>query len=203
MDDKLGSNITDSVERVLRYIIPGVAFCLLFALSHPAKFGTIISTTIPGSGLSVFLVILTVGMSIYVIHSQIIRFTLELIVFIKDQSPVNVFSSNKCLYNYSESVAKLIISRGKSQNYPKAYYTYLWSIVHYSFIMSYLLIFFALFNEKDSWVDSNTKLIAIVGVFIFVLSFCSYWKMQVLEKDTITILNANETASKECENRTI
>lgn len=68
MDEKLGKNITDSVERVLRYIIHGVAFSLLFALSYPGKFDAAIRE-ISGSGLAIFLIIVTLGMSIYVIHS--------------------------------------------------------------------------------------------------------------------------------------
>ena len=201
MGDKLGTNIIDSVERVLRYLIPGVAFCLLFALSYPNDFDEAISK-ISGSGLIVFLVILTVGMSIYVVHSQIIRFTLELIAYMIGISPVNVFSNDKCLCNYSKSHAKLILSRKKSTDYPEGYYIYLWSIIHYSFIMSYLLIFFAFAHEKDSWVESNVQLLAIVGVGILILSICSYMYMQALEKDTTANMNSNETASKKCEKQT-
>ena len=200
MGDKLGTNIIDSVERVLRYLIPGVAFCLLFALSYPNDFDKAISI-ISGSGLIVFLVILTVGMSIYVVHSQIIRFTLELIVYKIGISPVNVFSNNKCLCNYTKSHAKLILSRKKSTDYPEGYYIYLWSIIHYSFIMSYLLIFFAFAHEKDSWVESNVRLLAIVGFGILILSICSYMYMQVLEKDTTANMKSNENASKNVKNR--
>ena len=199
MDDKLGTNITDSVERVLRYIIPGVAFCLLFALSYPSKFDIVISK-ISGSGLAVFLIIITIGMSFYVIHSQIIRFTLELFVFIIGKSPVNVFSNNKCLCNYSKALAELIIDRNESQNYPKGYYTYLWSIIHYSFIMSYLLLFFAFFNEEKSFSDLNTKPLYVAGIAIWVLSFFSYWHMQALEKDTTAIAISKNKVSEERNN---
>lgn len=74
------TNIIDSVERVLRYLIPGVTFWLLFALSHPTYFDEAFKQ-ISNSGVSVFLVILTVGMSIYVVTSQLIRFTFEQIVY--------------------------------------------------------------------------------------------------------------------------
>ena len=196
MDDKLGTNITDSVERVLRYIIPGVAFSLLFALSYPSKFNSVISI-ISGSGLAVFLIILTLGMSIYIIHSQIIRFTLELFVFRIGKSPVNVFSNNKCLCNYSKALSELIIDRERSKNYPKGYYIYLWSIVHYSFIMSYLLLFFSFFNEEKSWTNLNTKPLFVAGMAILVLSFSSYLYMQALEKNTTAIAVAKNKASEE------
>ena len=201
MEDKFGASITDSVERVLRYIIPGGAFFLLFSLSYPCYFNKAISK-ISGSGLAVFLVILTVGMSIYVVYSLIIRFTLELIVFKGGKSPVNLFCNDKCLCNYSKSHAKLILSRRKSHDYPKGYYIYLWSITHYSFILSVLLISFAIANEKGSWVNSNSILIGIVGVGVLILSLRSYWYMQVLEKDTADILNLNEAASKKGKNET-
>lgn len=195
MEDKFGASITDSVERVLRYIIPGVAFFLLFSLSYPCYFNEAISK-ISGSGLAVFLVILTVGMSIYVVYSLIIRFTLERIIFKMGKSPVNLFCNDKCLCNYSESHAKLILSRKKSHDYPKGYYTYLWSITHYSLILSILLLFFAIANEKGSWVNSNSIIIGIIGVGILILSLKSYWYMQVLEKDTTDILKSNEAVSK-------
>lgn len=201
MENKFGTSITDSVERVLRYIIPGVAFFLIFYLSYPCYFNKAISK-FSGSGLAVFLVILTVGMSIYVVYSLIIRFTLERIVFKIGKSPVNLFSNDKCLCNYSKSHAKLILSRTKSQDYPKGYYTYLWSITHYSLILSVLLIIFAIKNDEGSWFDSNSIVIGIIGVGILILSLGSYYYMQVLEKDTTAILNTNEATSKKGENQT-
>ena len=187
MDEKLGKNITDSVERVLRYIIPGVAFSLLFALSYPSKFDAAI-LEISGSGLAIFLIIVTLGMSIYVIHSQLIRFTLELFVFIIGKSPVNLFIKNKCLCNYSRALAELIVDRHTSHEYPKEYYIYLWSIVHYSFIMSYLIIFFSFFNEDKSWTNLHSKPLLIAGLAIWGLSFFSYLYMQILEKNTTAII---------------
>jgi len=195
MDEKLGKNITDSVERVLRYIIPGVAFSLLFALSYPCKFDDAIRE-ISGSGLAIFLIIVTLGMSIYVIHSQLIRFTLELFVFIIGKSPVNLFIKNKCLCNYSKALAELIVDRHTSHEYPKDYYIYLWSIVHYSFIMSYLLIFFSFFNEDKSWTNLNSKPLLIAGLAIWGLSFFSYLYMQILEKNTTAIITKKEVSKE-------
>ena len=193
MGDKLGTNIIDSVERVLRYLIPGVAFFLLFALSCPDYFDKAIRK-ISGSELLVFLVILTVGISIYVLHSLIIRFTLEPLAYLLKLSPVNVFSNGCCLCHYSQSHAKLILSREKSPDYPKGYYVYLWSISHYSLIMSELLLVFACFHEKQSWTESNARYLAIGGGVILLLSICSYFYMQALEKNTTAAINANVTA---------
>ena len=161
-----------------------------------------IIAAISGSGLIVFLIILTVGVSIYAVYSLIIRFTLERIVFKRGKSPVNFFCNDRCLSNYSKSHAELILSRKKSQDYPEGYYTYLWSITHYSFILSILLIFFAIFNQNGSWVDSNSTIIGIFGVAILILSLKSYWYMQMLEKDTTVILNSNKVAPKKDEKET-
>ena len=198
MEDKLETNIINSVERVLRYLIPGVVFCLLFALSYTTNFDKVFSK-ISGSGIAVFLVILTAGMSIYVVHSHIIRFTLELIAYKIGISPVNEFSNDKCLCNYSKSHAELIFNRNKSPDYPSGYYIYLWSIIHYSFIMSYLLIFFGFAHDKESWVESNAQLLAIVGVGLLILSICSYMYMQALEKDTTAKMKSIENASNKSE----
>lgn len=120
MGDKLGTTIIDSVERILRYLIPGVAFCLLFALSYPKNFDKAFAK-ISGSELMVFLSIFTIGISIYVIHSLIIRFTLEPLAYLFNLSPVNIFSSDRCLCNYSKSLAELNLFRNRQPNYPKDY----------------------------------------------------------------------------------
>jgi hypothetical protein len=187
MEEKIKNSITDSVERVLRYLIPGVTFWLLFALSYPSKFNEVLSK-ISGNGLAAFLVILTVGMSIYVIYSLIIRFTLERIVFKQEKSPVNLFCDGTCLSEYSKSHAELILSRENSEDYPKGYYTYLWSITHYAIILSVLVIIFAFANEKEFRFDIKFIVIFIIGICILILSLRSYWYMQELEKDTTDIL---------------
>ncbi len=192
VEDK-GNKIIDSIERVLRYLIPGVAFCILFALSYPKAFSNTFCK-ISDNNLFVFLIILSIGMSIYVIHSQVIRFTLERIVYLLNRSPVNEFSDNKCLCNYSKAHADLIIHREKTPDYPKEKYIYLWAIIHYSFMMSYLLLLFACLNKKESWVDSYEIYIGIGGFIIFLLSIKSYLYMQDLEKATTAATkNSNET----------
>ena len=195
------TNITDSVERVLRYITPGVAFCLLFFLSYPSKLDEVIPK-IPGSGLAIFLIILTIGMSIYVIHSLIIRFSFEQLAYLFGISPVNIFSNDRCLCNYSKSHAKLIISRNRQPEYPKDYYVYLWAIVHYSLIISWLLLFFACFHEDSSWTARNSSHIVIAGGIILSLSIISYFYMQALEKNTTAQLLRNKTDKMENENQT-
>ena len=201
MGDKFGTNIINSVERLLRYLIPGVAFCLLFALSYPVVFDRVIGKISDSelSELFVFLVILTIGISIYVVHSLIIRFLLEPSAYFLNLSPVNVFSNDRCLCNYSKSHAKLILKREKSPDYPKGYYVYLWAIWHYSFIMSWLLLFFSYFHEKSSWTETNARFIAIGGAVILLFSFCSYFYMQALEKNTTAIINSNKTAPEKCD----
>ncbi len=195
VEDK-GNKIINSVERVLRYLMPGVAFCILFALSYPNAFSYIFCK-ISDNNLFVFLIILSIGMSIYIIHSQVVRFTLERYVYWKRRSPVNIFSDNESLCNYSKAHADLIIFREKAPYYPKEKYIYLWAIIHYSFMMSYLLLFFAFRNEEKSWVDSYAIYIGIGGFLIFLLSIGSYLYMQDLEKDTTAaIKNLNETTPK-------
>ena len=198
MGDNLGTtNIIDSIEKVLRYLIPGVAFSILFALSYPTYFDKAI-LKISASELLVFLVIFTIGISIYVIHSLIIKFTLEPLVYLLELSPVNLFSNDSCLCNYSKSHAELILNRKKSPNYPKEYYIYLWALLHYSFIMSWLLLFFSCFHEKFSWSATHSRFIAISGVLLLFFSICSYLCLQALEKNTTAIIieKSNETSQQ-------
>jgi hypothetical protein len=180
VENTLGSNIINSVEKVLRYLIPGVIFSLLFAISCPEQFDSLFSK-ISDSEVLVFLSIFTLGISIYVVHHSIIRFTFEQIAYLIGQSPVNEYSDNHCLYNYSKAHAKLIIARKKYSNYPENYYIYLWAIVHYSFIMSWLLFLFSFFHEKTTLLECHVVCFRIIGSIIFFLSICSYFYMQALE----------------------
>ena len=91
MENTLGTNIINSVEKILRYLTPGVIFYLLFAVSCPNRFDLLFSK-ISDSEILVFLSIFTIGISIYVIHHSIIRFTLEQIAYWSGLSPVNNYS---------------------------------------------------------------------------------------------------------------
>jgi hypothetical protein len=179
VENTLGSNIINSIEKLLRYLIPGVTFYLLFALSYPSYFDEAFKK-LSDSEILVFLSIFTVGISIYVIHHSIIRFTLEQLAYLFNLSPVNMFSDNRSLWNYSKSHAKLILSRKEHSKYPEDYYIYLWAIVHYSFIISWLILIFAYFHEETSWVECHARCFATVGFIILFLSLCSYFYMQAL-----------------------
>ena len=203
MEEKIKSGITVSVERILRYLIPGVAFFILFSLSDSTDYNKVLSR-ISENGLMAFLLILTVGMSIYVVYSLIIRFTLERIVFKCGKSPVNLFCSGRCLCEYSKAHAELLLTRNNNKDYPSGYYTYLWSITHYAIILSIMILIFAIVNTDESWFGKNYIGISIVifGISILILSICSYFYMQKLEKDTTAILISNKKGSKESENTT-
>ena len=191
MKENLGTNMMESVERIFRYLIPGVSFSVLFALSYPDHFDTAIQK-ISNSEISQFLVVLTIGMSLYAFESQIIRFTLEPIAYLLNKSPVNIFSEDRCLCNYSKALSKLLINRENSSDYPKGYYIYLWSLVHYSFILSALLLLFASFHGEESWAACNAHIMGIAGALILLLAVCSYGYMQILEKNTTHTLKLNE-----------
>lgn len=152
MESKLlETNIFNSVEKILRQIIPGVAFCIMFAIFYPKSF-SIVCKILPDSQLIKFLVILTIGMTIYALHTLIvIRFYFEPKVYKLNKSPVNVISGNTKMSDYSKAHATLIIDRQRWKDYPKEYSYYLWAGVHYSFMMAELSIFFAIFHEEYTW----------------------------------------------------
>jgi hypothetical protein len=179
MEEKIVDAITGSVERVLRYLIPGVAFFLSLFLSDSTVLNSVPSV-ISGNGFVAFLVILTVGMTIYVIYSLIIRFTLERIVFKRGISPVNLYCTDKSMRNYSKAHAELLINRKREKDYPNGYYTYLWSITHYAIILSIMVIIFV--------IKIKSICVGILGIGILCLALWSYVYLQKLEKDTMAIL---------------
>jgi hypothetical protein len=185
MEKNAIKNVIDSIEKVFRYLIPGIAFSFLFALSFPSKYETLMGT-MPDDIFSRFLLILAIGMSIYVIHSQVIRFTLERIVFALGWSPVNLFTEERNLFarTYIRALASLNLEREKDKDYPRGYYQYLWSMFHYSFILSALLIGFSIWNDADSFVGYHDCLAGAVGIVVLLLSLCTYRYLQLLERET-------------------
>lgn len=200
MQEKVRANLFDSVERLLRYLIPGIAAYLLFSLSYP-KFINENLSKISGSEIILFLSILTIGITVYVIHSLLIRITLELIAYWCNLSPVNIFSNNRCICNYSNSHAKLILKRENSKTYPIGYYHYLWATLHYAFIISELLLIVAYFHEKLTWAASNSSCLKIVGAIILLLCIVTYFCFQSLEKNTIANDISNQTALEKRKNK--
>lgn len=177
--------ITDSVERIFRYLVPGFTFSIFFALSYPEHFESVLSILKSfESQLLLFIMILGIGMSIYSLESLIIRITLKPLVYLFNISPVNVFSGNRRLSDYSKAHAEHILSQIKWTDYPRDYYHYLWSLIHYSLIASSLIIYFSWQHSKNSWVECSALSIRLFGFSTLILSLFSYCCMQLLEKDT-------------------
>ncbi len=188
MAETFSYKVIDSIEKVFRYIIPGVAFGFMLALSYPSSF-TEVHRIVQNSGFSIFLLVLTVGMSIYVIHKYFIKITFELLVYKLNLSPVNLYVEKKDggyrLRDYIKGLSMLNVERHENEEkYPSGYYTYLWSIRHYSFIMSELLILFSIFYENGSYVSSHVGIVRLGGIILLILSIFSYVYIQILEKHT-------------------
>jgi hypothetical protein len=215
MEKKLtGTNIFDSIETVLRNSIPGVVFCLLFGLYYPRCFENIIPK-LPNSQLIVFLLILTIGMLIYTIHKMTVVKLFDIIAYcLIGCSPVNCFAPKEprlfCLrisrsrfspWAYSKAHAELLLYREKSEHYPKSYFYLLWATVHFSLMVSELLIIFECdwFNElfkamflstyhccttKASLVDVNCWIITIIAI----LSTGYFFFLQYLEKNMVNAI---------------
>lgn len=198
MEKKLiGTNIFDSVEKILRSIIPGIAFCILIALFFPCTF-SMASKTLTDSQLIKFFVILTIGMSIYAIHTLVlIRFILELLAYKWNKSPVNVISKNQNMGDYSKAHAKLIIKRQGWKEYPVKYSYYLWGGLHYSFMMSEMLIIFGSIAWVKKTVDPIIYYIGFFGgLILFLFSIGSYFWLQMLEKGLTENLEEEDTIAK-------
>lgn len=203
MENKLmGTNVVDSIEKVLRYIIPGVAFFLLFALYYPDDFDKAI-VKLQNGQLIFSLAILTIGISIYLIHKMVVVKVLDFITYsFIGWSPVNEFSEsrfNPCAYSKAHS--ELLLYREKKADlYPKGYAFYLWATTHYSLIMSELLIIFAGFLHDQSssgcWIESYNDMILWVGIILGTLSSISFIFLQYLEKNIIVTLKKNEPGYK-------
>ena len=149
----------DTIEKVLRYAIPGFLFVLLYRMSYPPS---------PGSPLSaigdkeLYIFIPFVGIAIYSVH----RVLFDIVDFVL----------NRIRYGTLDCVAKHTRARFGDENRElRNYMYYRWAIIHCCCIFAELLIFFSVFHEDGTFFSQHTRFTLFGGVVLFVLCFVVYW----------------------------
>jgi hypothetical protein len=99
--------------------------------------------------------------------------------------------------DYTKAHAKLIIKRQGWKEYPVEYSYYLWGGLHYSFMMSEMLVIFGIIAWVKKSVDPIIYLTGcFVGLIIYYLSIRSYFWLQMLEKGLTEELVEEDTNAK-------
>lgn len=214
------SEFFKSFEKVLRSLIPGVVFCLLLSFYYPDCIDNILNKYSTVGQVAVFTVVFTIGFTIYMVHKLVVIQAHEIIAYSLFRcSPVNCFASKSpsiqkgkvsCLFDflptllnpcaYSKAHAKLIIFREESKTYPKSYSYLLWASLHYSFIVSELLLFFAYFHNYlhchpiDLFkINEYDQIIKNFGFVLLALSSLYFFFLQLLEKNMVIELNRDSS----------
>ncbi len=177
------SPVLNSIEKVLRFFIPGGIFWLLFALSYPDA-DALTYLKIADNVAIQILLMLVVGTTLYSIETTFVELTLAPIAYCFYLSPVSIWRERGVM-GYHKSLACLNLEREKKKSgYPTDDYRYRWSFTHYLFILSALLIFFSYWNANESFSANHFAVVCCGGLILFIIALVSYFQMQNLEKET-------------------
>ncbi len=151
----------DSIEKVLRFVMPGFLFVLLYRMAYPPNSASPLGA-IGNNELYIFIPF--IGIAIYSVH-RIVFEMLDFIIF------------NRITYGSLDRVAEHTRARfGEENRVLRDYMYYRWAIIHCSSIFAELLIFFSIFHENGTFFSKHSSPAFWVGIGLFVLCLFVYWR---------------------------
>jgi hypothetical protein len=163
-----------SIEKAFRYLVPGFLFVFLLKAAYPSKPALILQNIV---SVEFAILIPCLGMMVYGVH-RVIWWTIFDYIFAK----CGVFVCSKKGKRYSEILADFISWRRAAPQGLLDYLHYRWSILHYTLILSELVICFSILNEEASVFHRHRGPFVVAAVGLWVLSMIHYYQMLVAEE---------------------
>ena len=178
--------IIDSIEKIFRYFLTGIAFSFIYHLSISSSLNIPIFNSFDNI---IYLYILAVGMTIYSIHRVIYWFFFDFILFLFGWSPLSNFREDKLHWKkvyryYSEALGEFHKKMAKDKNTNVTNYLfYRLSIIHYGLILSEItIVILCWFSNDCSILVQNKHLIIPLSIIIWVISFINYISSNIASK---------------------
>jgi len=160
----------DSIEKVLRYIVPGLLFVFLVKASYSTATLTKLSLSL--SQTEFYVLSPVFGFVIYVVH----RVTFWL---------VDCICRWRRKLNLLESLRGQALRKGACPTFAEILY-YRWALLHFVLILAELVLVFSLFlAEKDTLIASHPVAIPIIAGAFFVVCLCFYWQLNMADLKSI------------------
>lgn len=152
------TKIVDSVEKLLRYIIPGFIFTLFFKIAYPSNPMTILDNI---GKIEFYIYLPFIGIVIYGFHRIVFEY-LDLIFYkIKNTNRYEVIKKNH------KNLIDIL-----------PYLDYKWAILHSSLITSELLFFFTVFfHQCNSIFEKYKCLFVCISISLFTITMISYFML--------------------------
>ncbi len=154
-----------SLEKLLRYIAPGVLFGLLYKLARLPS----LSTEQLSFGFCV--TVPFIGMGLYSLHRSIFRIYDYILYFIPFR------------WKAASHIADLFLRTNSSENPLQGYIYNMWAGLHLALITGELLIFFGWFfpATTNSFLKVHNEEIKKVGAILFILTIIGYSLMHWIQ----------------------
>jgi hypothetical protein len=164
------AKLFDSIEKVLRYIVPGLLFVLLVKASYSQATLNQLSSNI--SQTEFYVLSPVFGFVIYVIHRVIFWL-------------VDCACRSRRKLTLLESLRGQALRKEKCPELAGIFY-YCWALLHFGLILAELvLVFSLLLAEKGTAVASHTVVIPILAGAFFVVCFCFYCQLNMADLESI------------------
>lgn len=152
------SKIIDSIEKLLRYIIPGFIFTLFFKIAYPSNPITILNNI---DKTEFYIYMPLVGIVIYGFHRIIFEYFDLLFYKIKNTNRYEVIKKNH------KNIKNIL-----------PYLDYKWAILHSSLITIELFFLFTVFfHECKSIFEQHRCLFTYISIFLFIITMISYFML--------------------------
>ncbi len=190
--------IIDSIEKIFRYFLTGIAFSFIYHLSIRSSLNIPTFTSFDNI---IYLYILAVGMTIYSIHRVIYWSIIDFfILFLPGWSPLSNFRQGilpiktrnpfkyvsvlfKYYRYYSEALGEFHKKMAKDKNTNVTNYLfYRLSIIHFCLILSEITWLLYPFSNDCSILVQNEHLIIPLSIIIWVISFINYISSNIASK---------------------
>jgi hypothetical protein len=166
----ISTKLFNSIEKVLRYIVPGLLFVLLVKASYSQA---ALNQLSPNISQKEFYVLSPVfGFVIYVIH----RITFWLL---------DCICRSRRKLTLLESLRGQALRKEKCPELTGILY-YRWALIHFGLVLAELvLVFSLLLAEKGTVVASHPVAIPLLAGLFFVVCFCFYCQLNLADLESI------------------
>ena len=188
----MSNKIIDTIEKFLRYFVPGLVFVFLFDLSFPNVSQNFLEKI---GDIKFALIILSIGVIIYGIYRRIVLvFILELPLYLLNCEAISNFRNVskkgiKKLFDYPRARAEFFKERhnysdiNDSKKNLSSYLYYRWALHHYLFIFFMQLILFSYFSNSTTIIANNKCWLTVISIIGLVIIFAQLVGLYITEKN--------------------
>lgn len=180
-------SVVNSIERVIRYLVPGFILVALLRVAFPSAKTPLLST---GNEVEFAVGVLCLGLMVYGIHRLVFWVSVDHIL-----SKLGIFPESKGRKHYTETIAHFILRRHPCADTPCVRYRhYRWAIVHYCLILAEIAFVLSFVNEPHSILTIHHWRVVLCASALWGIAIVHY--VQMLQAGTIACDNCDRNSQQ-------